>query len=306
MAEKTNAVLRQRRPTRPICATCQMLKIRCEYKNLEDDCESCKSKGVGCRYFQSAAPTEVEVILEDIGFDATNEPRLPLGAKRLLVKFLSSCSLHSALDAARTDSECDQVVEDLKSKWRNARHWVLALATIDMSLFAIDAQSLFRINSFSRKAIATSGIATFLGFVCGTWFWGRYRSLQPREFMTRARDIYGSYAFFALSARLPSLAVLISMSALGAFVVCVAYETLPVLTIVLGSIFFIMMGLQFIIRGSEVFYGSILEAFLTAARWIQQLRDKARRVAIRAPSDLPPDAGEHSQADGRARQRESS
>ncbi|KAJ7230853.1 hypothetical protein B0H12DRAFT_221397 [Mycena haematopus] len=67
MAEKTNAGPRSRRRTRPICWKCQVLKIRCEYKNLEDDCEQCKSEGSRCRYFQSAEPDEVEVILEEVG-----------------------------------------------------------------------------------------------------------------------------------------------------------------------------------------------------------------------------------------------
>ncbi|KAJ6481902.1 hypothetical protein C8R45DRAFT_314374 [Mycena sanguinolenta] len=236
----------------------------------------------------------------DIGLNATNEPRLPLAAKRLLVKSLSSCTLYSALDAATADSECDQVVEKVKSEWVNAGRWVLALATIYMSLFAIDSQSLLGINSFSRKAVATSSIATFLGLVCDAWLLGRYYSLHTREFMSQARDIYGSYAFFALSARLPSLAVLISILALGAFVVCVVYQTLPALTIVLGSIFLIVMVLQFIIRGSEVFYCSIAEALSAVVRWIQELRAKTRGVAGGAHNDSPTTAGE------RAGQRRSS
>jgi hypothetical protein len=93
---------------------------------------------------------------------------------------------------------------------------------------------------------------------------------------TRARDVYGSYAFFSLSARLPSLAVLISILALGVFVGRVAYQTLPAFVIVLGVVFAVVMGLQYIVRGSEVFYGSIAKALSTVAGWMQHLRDKAR------------------------------
>jgi hypothetical protein len=59
--------------------------------------------------------------------------------------------------------------------------------------------------------------------------------ISVNQLQTQARDIYGSYAFFALSARLPSLAVLISVLALGAFVGRVAYQTFPAFVIVLGA-----------------------------------------------------------------------
>jgi hypothetical protein len=78
-----------------------------------------------------------------------------------------------------------------------------------------------------------------------------------------------SYAFFSLSARLPLLAVLISILALGTFVVRVAYQTLPAFVIVLGVVFAVVMGLQYIFWGSEVFYCSIAKELSTVAGWMQ-------------------------------------
>ncbi|KAJ7230854.1 hypothetical protein B0H12DRAFT_1029812, partial [Mycena haematopus] len=188
---------------------------------------------------------------------------------------------------------------------------------VDVSLFTIDSQSLFKINSLAMKAVTASSIVTFLGLLCNLWFFGRYYYLHRGSLWcaplpsflfraTKARDIYGSCAFFSLSARLPSLAVLISILALGTFVVCVVYQTLPTLTIVLGSIFFIVMGLQFIVRGSEVLYSSIADALSITAKWIRVLRDKARSVVVGTQSDitdLPINAAQ-TELNGRARQRE--
>ncbi|KAJ7866443.1 hypothetical protein B0H14DRAFT_2188973, partial [Mycena olivaceomarginata] len=122
---------------------------------------------------------------------------------------------------------------------------------VTVSLFTIDSQSLFKIDLFSQRAIAASSIASFLGFLCALWFLWRYYPLEPTVFMVPPKlGTYGSYAFFALSARLPSLAVKISVLALGAFVGRVAYQTFPAFVIVLGSIFLAVMVLQFILRGS--------------------------------------------------------
>ncbi|KAJ6522426.1 hypothetical protein DFH09DRAFT_1286849 [Mycena vulgaris] len=280
MAEKSNGTLRARRGTRRrVCAPCQRLKIRCEYRNLLGPCERCKAIGLSCGVLESAIGDTVEVVLEE----EIQLERRPV-ARRLALRLLSACTPYSALEAATSDPDCEQVVETLKSEWLNVGRWFLALGAVDMSLLAIDSQSLFKIDLFSQRAIAASSAATGLGLLCDAWFLVRYYPLQPRVFMTRARDVYGSYAFFSLSARLPSLAVLISILALSAFVGRVAYQTLPAFVIVLGVVFAVVMSLQYIIRGSEVFYCSIAMALSTVAGWMRHLRDKARS-AVRNESD---------------------
>ncbi|KAJ7321951.1 hypothetical protein DFH08DRAFT_357448 [Mycena albidolilacea] len=213
------------------------------------------------------------------------EEKTPL-AKRVTLKLLSVCTMYSALESATSDPDCEQVAEKLKSEWSNACRWALALVAVTVSLFTIDSQSLFKIDLFSQRAIAASSIASFLGFLCALWFLWRYYPLESTVFMTQARDIYGSYAFFALSARLPSLAVKISVMALGAFVGRVAYQTFPAFVIVLGSIFLAVMVLQFILRGSEALYCSIAEALSAVAERTKDLRNWARSVVERK-GDLP-------------------
>ncbi|KAF8129642.1 hypothetical protein K438DRAFT_869951 [Mycena galopus ATCC 62051] len=281
MAEKATGTLRARRGTRRrVCAPCQRLKIQCEYRNLGGPCERCKAIGLSCRVQESAIGDTVEVALAE---EEIQLERRPL-ARRLALRILSTCTPYFALEAATSDPDCEQIVETLKSEWLNVGRWFLALGAVDMSLLAIDSQSLFKIDLFSQKVIAASSAATGLGLLCDAWFLARYYPLQPRMFMARARDVYGSYAFFSLSARLPSLAILISILALGAFVGHVAYQTMPAFVIVLGVVFAVVMGLQYIVWGSEVFYCSIAKALSTVAGWMQHLREKARS-AIRNESD---------------------
>ncbi|KAJ7216418.1 hypothetical protein GGX14DRAFT_604683, partial [Mycena pura] len=104
---------------------------------------------------------------------------------------------------------------------------------VSISLFTIDKQSLFVVDEFAEKAIAVSTVATGLGILCNTWFLVQFRHLERRDFLHRARCIYGSYLFFSLSAKFPSLAVLVSRGSLMAFGGRIVLNILPTLVIVL-------------------------------------------------------------------------
>ncbi|KAJ7918140.1 hypothetical protein B0H13DRAFT_301243 [Mycena leptocephala] len=293
--EMMEATLRARRRAGITCAQCQTLKIRCEYIDLEEDCKQCTSKGLYCRHFESGADPAVELgFEEDVRIDRTTATgRQPL-SRRLLLKILDTCTQYTALKAAVSDPECEQVVENLKSEWLNVGRLLLALAAVDMSLFTIDSQSLFQVDVLEKKAVAASSVGTGLGLLCDLWFYGRYYRLQPGVFLSCARDtVYGSYIFFSLSARLPSLGALISLLALVTFVGSVAYRTLAAFVIVLAILFSGVMGLQFIARGTEVFYSCISGALGSVAGWIQL---KARAIGkikngdnLRPPTNTVPE-----------------
>ncbi|KAJ7677657.1 hypothetical protein B0H17DRAFT_944646, partial [Mycena rosella] len=147
------------------------------------------------------------------------------------------------------------------------------------SVFAIDPspQSLFKVDAFAQKAVAASSIATGLGILCTAWFLLRYYRLQSSVFKTRAKDINGSYLSFSLSARLPMLGALVSLAAMVAFIGRIAYNTLPAFVIVLAIAFCLIMGLQFLVRGSEMLYSFIVVLLTVVAAWTAAYR-MPRRV----------------------------
>ena len=62
-------------------------------------------------------------------------------------------------------------------------------------------------------------------------------------------DIYGSYFFFALSSRLPLIALIISVLALVGFLVAVAWVAWPAAVLVMCGITGLLVSLQFIVFG---------------------------------------------------------
>ncbi|KAJ7216417.1 hypothetical protein GGX14DRAFT_391244 [Mycena pura] len=141
-----------------------------------------------------------------------------------------------ALQVAISDPDIDEVVESMKVEWTSVGRWLFALTAMSISLFTIDAQSLFKVDEFAQKAIAISTVATGLGILCNTWF------------LHRARCIYGSHLLFSLSAKFTSLVVIVSLGSLMAFGGRIVCNILPALVIVLGiTLLIIIMGFRIIV-----------------------------------------------------------
>jgi hypothetical protein len=66
---------------------------------------------------------------------------------------------------------------------------------------------------------------------------------------TLAVDIYGSYFFFALSSRLPLIALIVSVLALVGFLGAVAWVAWPTAVLVMCGIAGVLVSLQFIVYG---------------------------------------------------------
>jgi hypothetical protein len=81
--------------------------------------------------------------------------------------------------------------------------------------------------------------------------------------------------------------------ALVTFVGSVAYRTLPAFVIVLAILFSGAMGLQFIARGTEVFYSCISGALGSVAGWIQLKARAIRKIKngdnLRPPTNSVPE-----------------
>ncbi|KAJ7216408.1 hypothetical protein GGX14DRAFT_604637 [Mycena pura] len=229
--------------------------------------------------------------------ESSNDDRLP---KRLLCSittflahFVALCTHNEALRAATSDSDVDQVTENLKSEWTKVGRWLLALATLNVSLLTMDSQPMFKVDEFAQNLIALSAVTTGLGVFyrapstllfhlsClshrGTWFDGeiancardsKTRSEDAVFDHDRARDTCGSYTYFALSSELPFVAVLVSMMSLMAFGGRIVYNTLPTFILLMGSSCFgIIMVLRFIVRGGRVLYSFIFTTHSAVSGW---------------------------------------
>ncbi|RDB24425.1 hypothetical protein Hypma_008469 [Hypsizygus marmoreus] len=164
---------------------------------------------------------------------------------------LSSFTMYSEMKAATLDSHFEQVFSRLQTEWTYVGGLLVALAAVSTAVFAISTDSMFVVQSYARIAIAASSVASGLGIACDAWFLLRYNWADLHTFINRARDLYSSYFFFCLSARVPALCLFVSALSLMAFLGLVAFEVWPLGVLVTCFIVGLVMTLQFLVFGAH-------------------------------------------------------
>lgn len=164
---------------------------------------------------------------------------------------LSSFTLYCELKEAQLESEYEPVFERLQREWQYVGGLLAALAAVNAAVFAISPDSLFRIQPYALSAIAASSMASGLGTAIDAWFLFRYNWIDVKTFIYRARDLYGSYFFFALCSRMPAVCMFTSALALMTFLGLVAFEVWPQGVLVVCFFVGLIMTLQFLVFGAH-------------------------------------------------------
>ncbi|RXW14067.1 hypothetical protein EST38_g11787 [Candolleomyces aberdarensis] len=113
--------------------------------------------------------------------------------------FLGNFTLYLDLRDARTDSDFEAILHQLKMEWTFMGGFLAAIGAVDVAIFAISNDSVVTLSSLCLSSVALSSIYTGLGVTSLAYFILRYYFSPPHLFRTRALDLYGSYAFFSLN-----------------------------------------------------------------------------------------------------------
>ncbi|KAG7085548.1 hypothetical protein E1B28_003105 [Marasmius oreades] len=161
----------------------------------------------------------------------------------------------------------EKVYSKLQMEWSYVGGLLAALAAVNTAVFAISPDSLFGMNSYARPLVATSSVFSGCGIVCVVWFlcwygWGSGVGLGGNAtvavsgglggvdgFMARALDINSTYVSFAIASRIPAGCMLCSALTLMGFLGLVAYDTAPVMVVIVCSGVAVGMGGQFVVWG---------------------------------------------------------
>lgn len=156
---------------------------------------------------------------------------------------------HRELREAQMDSDFDQILGRLLSEWYYIGASLLAITAVDTAVFGFSSGTLFSVDSFAKRSLIISTVAAAIGLFVDVWFIFAYSSADVRKFHMLAVDIYGSYFFFALSSRLPLVALITSVLALVGFLCAVAWVAWPTAVLVMCGITGVLVSLQFIVYG---------------------------------------------------------
>ncbi|KAI0801529.1 hypothetical protein C8Q74DRAFT_499009 [Fomes fomentarius] len=173
------------------------------------------------------------------------------------------------LREADEEGDCEKaekVLGRLLTEWYVVGASLLALAGIDAAVFGFGSDSLFTVAGISRRVVSIGGISAAIGLVCDAWFLVLYSGANAQKFLRLAKDVYGSYFFFCLTCRLPSVCMLISALALMAFLFAAAWTASPTAVLVMSFIAGFLLTSQFLVFGIHRFINLLIWVVRTCWR----------------------------------------
>ncbi|KZV66257.1 hypothetical protein PENSPDRAFT_612864 [Peniophora sp. CONT] len=152
--------------------------------------------------------------------------------------------LREATEATQVEALLARLVEE----WKHAGGTLLAVAALDATVFGFNSATIFGVDGLSRRALTVSAITSALGLAIDAVLLFFYFGANARKF----EALQPSRFYFALTSRLPLLAALISLLALAAFTIAVAYTAWPSAVLAVCGITGVLVGLQYIVRAGEL------------------------------------------------------
>ncbi|KAK0220466.1 hypothetical protein IW262DRAFT_1026537 [Armillaria fumosa] len=225
----------------------QELKRRLQPYIIDSDDETTPLLIDDRAYLNSAPP-----ILPQYSETEKPEDLPPMGVTQRIV---ASFTMYAEL---RDETHYERAFSRQQLEWTYVGGLLTAMAAVDTAVFSISPDTLFVISPIARSFIALSSAACGLGIFCDVWFIFRYNFVPLDTARVRSRDMFGSYFFFSLQARVPIICMLISGVSLMGFLGIVAWSVWPTGLLVLSFLVGVLMTLQFLVFGAWWFVGKAM------------------------------------------------
>ena len=141
---------------------------------------------------------------------------------------------------------------------------LIGLAAVNTAVIGfVKGSTAFTIDDFSLGAVTIGAIAAGLGMAMDAWFFFLFSGADVAKFKVRlrpaipecayidriltqrlAKDVYGTYFFFCLVCRLPTIHMFVSVLALGLFLLSTAWVHSPTTALVIFCVFGVFVGSQ--------------------------------------------------------------
>jgi len=161
---------------------------------------------------------------------------------------------------ATSDDEYQKILDELKAEWNWGLNILIGLCGLNATVFGFTPDVILPVESQTKKAVAFSGVSSGLGLVVNFWNQIRYGRSTGAKFKHQARDTFGTYIFFCMCCRLPTLLMFLSSCALLAFMFLVAFEVWPKAVMILSFFAGILVSLQYLLFGAHL--------FILGIRWV--------------------------------------
>ncbi|OSX66820.1 hypothetical protein POSPLADRAFT_1072046 [Postia placenta MAD-698-R-SB12] len=273
--------------------------------SLDSEAEDGNSSSSDSHISQHAnyPPTPEPYEYSHVGFDEVESPQctasslgtptpLPRYAERAVedvtLSFaeavVDSFAPYRELRHAELEADFDKVLGRLLTEWYVVGASLLAIAGIDAAIFGLAPGSILPVDGIAQHIVAIGAVAAGLGIAIISWFLVLYSSANAVKFQRLARDVYGSYFFFCLTCRLPTLCMFLSALALTLFLLIVAWSAAPSAVLVLSFLAGVLVSLQYLVFGCHRAFNFVI----WACRGAWRVLGAGRGSAAAADSSRPP------------------
>lgn len=200
-------------------------------------------------------------------YSETEKPE-DLPAMGAMQRIVASFTMYAEL---RNETHYERAFSRQQLEWTYVGGLLTAMAAVDTAVFSISPGTLFVVSPIARSFIALSSTACGLGIFCDVWFIFRYNFVPLDTARVRSRDMFGSYFFFSLQARVPIICMLMSGMSLMGFLGVVAWSVWPTGLLVMSFLVGVLMTLQFLVFGAWWFVGKVMcggRRFVKAMQWL--------------------------------------
>ncbi|PIL31040.1 hypothetical protein GSI_05736 [Ganoderma sinense ZZ0214-1] len=122
------------------------------------------------------------------------------------------------------DHQMEAVLARLVSEWQAVGQMLIGLAAVNTAVIGfVRGSTAFTIDDFSLGAVTIGAIAAGLGVAMDAWFFLLFSGADAAKFKRLAKDVYGTYFFFCLVCRLPTIHMFVSVLAVGLFLLSTAW-----------------------------------------------------------------------------------
>ncbi|KAK0227524.1 hypothetical protein IW262DRAFT_1345670 [Armillaria fumosa] len=149
-------------------------------------------------------------------------------------RLISSFTIYRELKCAQLEKDFEVAFSKQQEEWTYVAALLLALIAVNTAVFSVTPDSQLEVTSSAQLTIAASAMTSGLGLVCDVWFISRYRFGPTSTLTQRSLDLFGTYFFFAFSARIPMLCLVVSSMWLLAFLGIMAYVISPDVVFIVG------------------------------------------------------------------------
>ncbi|KAH6914864.1 hypothetical protein BKA70DRAFT_557266 [Coprinopsis sp. MPI-PUGE-AT-0042] len=206
-------------------------------------------------------------------------------------KAISSFTMYLELRDARTDSEFESIFQRLRMEWTFIGTLLAGLAAVNTAVLSISPDATITLAEIALRAIASSSMFTGLGIASTAYFVLRYSFSPLSLFRTRALDVYGTYIFFSISARVPTLCMVASALSLMGFLGLVAFELWPRGVVVVSFMVGVILSLQFLVYGCHQVGRGVVGGSRSLAKVSKGVVRRLTAVGSVGPVAAVPEAG---------------